>query len=369
MPRLLAITKSSQLAFLAASSLLIPVVAHAETEPIRIEYRAIAGCPSVEEFRAEVFARTRSARPAADSETARTFVVTIESAKAGVVGSLVVREASGATLARKVDGARCEQVATALSLATALAIDPQAPEPTRDAAAGEAGVNRDGSPGSASSKSDGSPTDKKAEPPKAAPNESSERDNGEPDEDRTDEREVASGAGHEWWNAALGPSFETGISPRLSFGASAQLERHRHGPGDFVSGFGLELSWLQGPSYAVDTASSSFRFLLARPFICPSELSLFAALRAGPCLGAELGAVTGTGADLPSAATETRFWAAGDVRLRVRIEPESNWFVEFAGALVFPFTRYTFVFREPETQIYEVPWLGAAAGLRLGLRL
>jgi hypothetical protein len=96
---------------------------------------------------------------------------------------------------------------------------------------------------------------------------------------------------------------------------------------------------------------------------------VFGALRAGPCLGVELGAVTGTGAELPNATTETRFWAAGDVRLRARVEPSETWFVEVAGALVLPFTRYTFVFREPETQIYEVPWLGAAAGLRLGLRL
>ena len=92
-------------------------------------------------------------------------------------------------------------------------------------------------------------------------------------------------------------------------------------------------------------------------------------LRAGPCLGAELGALTGTGADLPNATSETRFWAAGDVRLRVRLEPKEAWFVELAGALVLPLTRYTFVFREPDTRIYEVPWLGAAAGLRLGFRL
>jgi hypothetical protein len=268
MPRLLATTKSGPLAILAAWSVLIPGVAHAETEPIRIEYRAVAGCPSVEQFRAEVFARATSARPATDSEIARTFVVTIESGRDRVVGSLVVREASGATLARTVEGTRCEEVATALSLATALAIDPQAPEPARGSSASESGGARDESPSAGNTKTDTSRPGNNAEGKKTAPTEAAEGDDYEPDGDR----DGGGADGREWWTAALGPSFETGISPNLSLGGSVQFERHRRAAGSLLSGFGLELSWLQGASYAVNTASSSFRFLLARPFICASEL-------------------------------------------------------------------------------------------------
>ena len=43
-----------------------------------------------------------------------------------MTGSLVIRETDGATMARRVSGAECADVATVLALATALAIDPRA---------------------------------------------------------------------------------------------------------------------------------------------------------------------------------------------------------------------------------------------------
>lgn len=370
MRRLLGPNKRRPIWILAAFSGLISLAAHAETEPIRIEYRAVAGCPSVEEFRALVFVRTASARPASDNELARTFVVTIEAARDGVVGSLVVREPSGATLARKVEGARCEQVATALSLATALAIDPQAPMATQSSAKegkGEGdGVNGQ-QPANANvnaKNAASSAPDKQTKPstPEPEPDESSESEPDEPDK-------LSSAQHRKWWTVALGPSLESGISPKLSLGASAQFEWHHRAASTPLTALGVEFTWLGSATYDVSTASSSFQFLLARPFVCSFELPVLSKLRAGPCLGAELGAVTGTGADLPNAATETRFWAAAELLLRLRVEPSESWFIGLDGALVLPLTRYTFVFREPDTQIYEVPSLATAANLRLGFKL
>ena len=103
--------------------------------------------------------------------------------------------------------------------------------------------------------------------------------------------------------------------------------------------------------------------------LCSFELPPASALSVSPCLGFELGAVTGSGADLPAPSTETRLWAAGDALLRARLQATEAWFLELDGALVLPFTRYNFVFREPDTQIYRVPTLALAAGLRLGARL
>ena len=370
MIRLLALHERLRISILAAFAWLVPLAAHAETEPIRIEYRAVDGCPSVEDFRAQVFARTASARPAGERETARTFVVNIEATREGVVGSLVVRETGGATLARKVEGARCEQVATALSLATALAIDPQAPltAPTKRSNEGV-----DGEPAPSGGADAPEP---KAEPkaqPAAAdppPNRDAQRDDDrQPESPDSDSDGDSDGERLAFWTAALGPSLEAGISPRLALGASAQFERYRAPAGVPISAIGVEVTWLGGPAHSVSTASSSFQFLLARPFVCAFELPGPKSLHIGPCLGAELGAVVGSGADLPSTATETRFWAAIDASLRLRVEPRPSWFVELDGGLVLPLTRYTFVFSEPETQIYEVPAFAFAAGMRLGFRL
>jgi hypothetical protein len=308
--------------------------ARAETEAIRIEYSAVSGCPSPDEFRAKVFERATRARLASEADAARTFVVSIERRRDGVSGSLVVREASGDTVAREVSGAECSEVATALALATSLAIDPRA-SPAAEA-----------EPSPPESKPETKP-EVPAEPPPEAP----------------------AAEGHGWWSAALGPGLTTGISPNLAFGATGQLAWHDAEPLAWAAALGLELTWLEAPSYSVSTASSSFRFVLARPFLCSLELRPSAAFSAGPCLAAELGAVTGTGADLPMATTETRAWAAAELMLRFRLQPSAAWFAELDGALLFPFTRYGFVFREPDTQIYTVPTVAAAFGLRLGLKL
>ena len=109
--------------------------AHAQVEPIRLEYSAAPECPTVSDFARGVFSRTARARLAQEAEaSARTFVVALGKNASGFAGSLVVREADGTTTAREVTGADCATVAEALALATSLAIDPNAslepnPEP------------------------------------------------------------------------------------------------------------------------------------------------------------------------------------------------------------------------------------------------
>ena len=66
---------------LSVSSAVLGVAstAAAETEPIRLDYRAPASsCPSAESFTAGVLRRTPAARAAAPGEDARTFVIVIE---------------------------------------------------------------------------------------------------------------------------------------------------------------------------------------------------------------------------------------------------------------------------------------------------
>jgi hypothetical protein len=333
MPRLFAPHERWLVALSVSCVALVAPAVRAETEAIRIEYRALPGCPSAEEFHLKVFERAASARLASEGDAARTFVIAIERRPVGVAGSLVVREPSGETVAREVAGKDCDEVATALALATALAIDPRAlpaPKPPTPP-----------TPSQAEPKAGGRPP-----PPSPAP---------------------ADRAG--WWSAALGPRIEIGISPDLSLGGSLRGAWHSGASRAFFSGGGIELSWSETPQHFVGTASSSFRFLLARPFLCSFELALTEALHASPCLAAALGAVTGTGERLPAPATETRVWVAAELLLRFRLQATELWFVELDGALGLPFTRYSFVFRQPDTQIYRVSALAAGVGLRVGLRL
>jgi hypothetical protein len=338
MLRLFALRKCGPISIWLAGALSVTALARAETEAIRIEYRAPPECPSAAEFRAQVFQRATSARLASDGDAAaRTFVVSIERRGEGVAGSLVVRE-SGASGAREVAGAQCGAVATVLALATALAIDPRA-----------SGLSQE-------------PAEKQAAAP-APPVAATVGLAPEPSSDEPSERTSAR------LSAALGPSLESGVGPRLSLGGAVQLEWHSARQGSPLSAFGVELAWLEAPAYGVNGASSSFRFLLARPVLCSFELAPVSVFSVSPCLGVELGAVTGSGADLPAPSTETRLWAAGDALLRARLSASDAWFVELDGVLVLPFTRYNFVFREPDTQIYRVPTLAFSAGLRLGARL
>ena len=93
------------------------------------------------------------------------------------------------------------------------------------------------------------------------------------------------------------------------------------------------------------------------------------ALGVVPCVGGELGAVFASGSELASPAEETRFWAAAELALRLDIALSDDWFADATASAVFPFTRYQFVFETPETSIYDVPIVTAAAGIRIGRRL
>ncbi|WP_437575127.1 hypothetical protein [Sorangium sp. So ce887] len=91
--------------------------------PLRIEYRAEAGCPTEADFRARVSARLRRALEEADAASA--YVVSIEKLDGRFTGRLGVRGADGTASDRDVAGDTCDDVVAALAVVTALAIDAQ----------------------------------------------------------------------------------------------------------------------------------------------------------------------------------------------------------------------------------------------------
>jgi hypothetical protein len=307
-----------------------------QTEPIRLEYRGAPECPSANEFNRAVFSRTTRAHLAETEPAARTFVVVLERAGSGFAGSLSVREAEGTTTSREVKGADCGEVAQALALATSLAIDP----------------NASLTPESATSTTP--PPTEQSKPP--------ENEHHETSSDRDGGKRTASGGA---WEAALGPSVALSIGPRPALGGALRAGYFSGKPSAALSAFGLELTFLATLPKTVETASSRFWFTFARPELCSmgvgtSHVALL------PCLGAELGAVTGRGSDIADAATRTRFWAAFDAGPRLRANLSDTWFFEADARLLVPLVRYEFVFRDPDTTVHRIPPVGGLFGVKLG---
>jgi len=312
------------------------------TEPIRIEYRAEVGCPKADEFNRQVFRRTTSARLATGGDLARTFIVSIERRGTGLAGNLVIRQADGTSESREVVGPDCKEVATVLALATALAIDPQAslaPEPEADA------VSEPEPAPLAPPPSQRAPADKTA---------SSQPGGDEP---------VPAA-----WIIGLGPALEAAIAPRLAFGGGLELAFRPKGRGP-VSSAGVEAIYLRTPEHEGAGASSTFQFVYAKPSVCSVALGWQAGSGIAPCIGAELGAVTGSGSDVPHTSTRTRVWSAVDIGLRLFQTLGTSWFFAAEGTVVLPITRYKFVFLNPDTPVYSVPAAAAAASVRFGVRL
>jgi hypothetical protein len=316
------------------------------TEPIRIEYRAELGCPSADDFNAQVFRRTTSARLATGGDTARTFIVNIERRGSALVGSLVVRQADGTTESREVAGPGCREVATVLALATALAIDPRA---------------------SLAPDADLPPAPAPEPSPPVSPSESTASD-AAPDETSSSEADL-SDEDRRRWIVALGPSVEGGVTPLPAYGGSVAFGWRSPSGKGALSAFGVELTWLMPKTHRVGTAHSSFQLLYARPELCSVALRWHEESGIAPCLGAELGAVTGWGSDIAQADHHTRIWSTIDMGLRLHQALGAAWFVEADAGVVLPITRYHYVFHDPETRIFTVPSAAVTGGLRVGARL
>ena len=315
-------------------------------EPIRIEYHAerSADCPSGSDFEAQVFDRTRSARAASEGESARTFIVRLRRNGPRVTGSLVIQEMDGATMARRVSGSECADVATVLALATALAIDPRAelaPGQTLEKANEHEGAAEEGQP-----LTELYPGEPPSEPPvsPAMP-------------------EALPGVWSPRWSFGASASFAA--APKPAIGPSGMISlSSRNAP--VVGEIALEFALRYASSAFIRSAQAAFWFYAVRPTLCTPRIRLGASLETAPCAVLETGAVTGVGSEITNAARQTRFWATGEVLLRFELALGGAWFSNLDAGVASPLTRYQFVFQNPDTRIYEVPVLIATAALRFG---
>lgn len=348
----------------------------AESEAIRIDYRAEASCPGADQFVAEVLRRAPRARIAAAGDSARTFVVAIQRTDAGFEGSLAVQGDSSSTAARTVTGARCSEVAEVLALSTAIAVDPSAATEPRPAGpsgianAGPSGTTPSSTPdktGSAAPSTGRATTDTTQRPATSGrdDDEPLEREAPQPDEPgaRYDYSSLHSGA-----SLLLGPELHTGVGPSLARGVVLGIDAASAAPGAWLSSIGIEFGYFALSTARVGGAASSFELYAARPRLCGPALRA-GRLSLGACLSAELGLLTGSGSEIAYPESTNRLWAAAALPIRLQVGLSRTWFVEVAGGPVLAITRDQFVFQNPETEIYAVPLLGFSGGLRIGARL
>jgi len=98
------------------------------SEPVTLEYRAPATCPEASEFVRRVREKTTKFHPVGPGLGSRLFVVTLEGV-APSRGQLAIRGGKNPQAERAVEGDSCDEVVSALALATALAVDPRSGMP------------------------------------------------------------------------------------------------------------------------------------------------------------------------------------------------------------------------------------------------
>jgi hypothetical protein len=335
--------------------------AKADIEPIRFDYRAAQDCPSEAAFTRQVLARTTSARLANPDEPARVFEVELTRTGPKVQGSLAIREPDGTSVARRITGTNCSQVATVLALATALAIDPNAelaaPASLEPDAAFEPGAPTD-SAADSTPKPGVNPkttprTGSTPEPSSATSSAPLDRPPLSFDPALSVETNLPMGP---WrYGFALGPRFTSALGPDGARGVSVVAGGWRSRARGHLSHAGIELGAAWTGEKIVRDAGARLLFISARPRLCGLGIS-FGASTLGPCIAAELGVVRGEGSQIPFPSSPTRVWATGEASLRLDLALGESWLLDLDGGISFPFTRYRFHFDDPNVEIDDLPW-------------
>ncbi|MDF2697717.1 MAG: hypothetical protein K0S65_6100 [Labilithrix sp.] len=114
----------------AGAILCVPAQAHAEVEPIALSYEASNACPPEPDFVAAVQSHTRRwSRVPIGTPAVRTVRVRMQAGRTKATGRLEVENRDGAVSERDITGPGCAEVAEALAVMVAVAIDPRAGTP------------------------------------------------------------------------------------------------------------------------------------------------------------------------------------------------------------------------------------------------
>ncbi len=306
------------------------------TEAIRISYRASGACPDAPAFTARVRIRSTHLRLAQPGENARTFDISLDdgSPASGTVGVVDGEQREGV---RRVRAETCEQVADAIALVVALAINPGGP--SRSSAESAA--------------PDEGPRDVPSPTPPPRTEIAAQR--------RWSERPPAGSAifaGADFGLAGgVTPQMLASVSPYVGWQSTAEG----------LVAPELRLALVRSVSAApVLNGEASFVWTAGRLDGCPVALRA-AALRFAPCTRIEAGAiqVETTGVEAPR--SRLRGWFAAGLVGGVQWAVVDSLFAEAEFAALLRATDDRFVVL-PNSVVDQVPLVGLSAALGLGAR-
>ncbi|HEX6766608.1 MAG TPA: hypothetical protein VF103_14040, partial [Polyangiaceae bacterium] len=321
-----------------------PAEAQENEEAVRFDYRAPPECPDAVAFTSRVQARTARARLAAEGELARTFTVEVTRNDVGSAARLTFTDSRGAPVVRAVQGETCDEVVSAIALVTALAV--------------EAGPTQESEPAPSSSA-----VTPPAPPPEApvapAPQRHAPLPSPKPDV-------VA-------WSVGLqgGVSTWMGPAPNLGLGAFVDAGPYRGPSGRLTLLRSTSRALVPVKGEASTFRRANFTALVARLEACPIVVGLGSGFRLLPCVDLGLGALEGGGEKseaLSPVSSTTIFWA--DVVPTLRVDwTLSDSLVFFGQAEVgLPLVSHTFLFKNPDDTVFEVPRVGVGATLGVAWR-
>lgn len=325
-------------------------------------YRSAEGCPDGGNFLGRLTARSARAH-LANAGDHIDFVVTLGPATGGYSGRLE-RQTTGGTIAiRELTGESCGQVADAVALSLALAIEPtsrdhggksttRGTETAQPIAADNDDVDTAKNPYGAPSVA---PTARVAPSPTTTnPQHDVAGDRGHSEAPPTSEARAGS------WTVLVMGTLGTGLAPSVLPGAGAFVEYATDSPRTFSPAVRLGITASRGSS-TTEVGMLAVTIAAARIEGCPLRFS-GGTMRFRPCLGFDVGSIAADAAGVSDASP----WVAGRLGGRLDWQLDTLFLVEFAADAELPFTRYE-IGSETRT-VYETAALGFAAGIGVGAR-
>jgi hypothetical protein len=289
------------------------------TVPFRVEYAVDSLCAETDRFSMSLLDRTDRAHRAKAAERATEFRVGVERDGTSLAGHLTVVDLDGSTIERRVPGATCDEVVSAMALIAAVLVDPNASLPRT-----------------------AEPRSPAVEPvPRAEP----ERD-----------RLRFGGGALVALEGAVAPSTAVGLAVELALSWDTQST---------LSPL-VALSFARTLTSTAETSSgvASFRWTAARISGCPVRFPATGPLALRPCALLDLGAIDAMGEQTERPDSALSAWVATGGALRAEGQPIDELSLVLEGGMVVPLIRDRFYF-DPGITAFEVPDLGAMA--RLGV--
>jgi len=345
------------------AALLLAAPLSAQEESVHLDYDASTGCPDRTAFMAEITARTTRARFVDEGNNVRTFKATIRLQGERIVGSLISNTGQ-AGAERRVSGKTCAEVASALGLITALAIDPSASTRPSATTASE-------TPAATQKANAAASTDTRAKASIASVSVS--------------EKNTNPSTGSSWglsWHGQGEASY--GLTPEganlAMLGGAIDAEvgpfaREQRGPLFRVGALLLRSPRVRPLGGDRALGEAALTLLSARAGCSPLYIRISSSFELHPWVSVEMGRLQGSGSTAPGdllqhPRDQAVFWFALGESMQGRWKLGQSLWLEVDLRAVEPLIPWTFVFYHPErAAITSVPYLEGMVGLGLGGRI